>query len=217
VHNKGTVEGKTFFKEKCIVRLYRRQEKDKRMFDITFRQWPVDPENPDILPSGKKVMELQQVYYGGMSFRGVSPGWLHLDFIARSKEQLQKFPPATKWLDAADSLDILTSEGFTRKTGNATPARWIDFTGPLSAGWGGLVMFDHPNNPRYPTPLRIHPDMPYFCFAFAKDGPYPITSDVPLELTYRIIVHNGHPDRGFNEQAARDFSDPPVVILKHGR
>jgi len=217
VHNKGTVEGRTYYKEKCIVRLYNRPEHENWLLDITFRQCPVDPENAGVLPSEKKVMELQQVYYGGMSFRGVSPGWLHREFIARNKEQLEKFPSETKWLDASDSLDILTSEGFTRKSGNATPARWIDFTGPLSAGWGGLVMFDHPSNPRYPAPLRIHPDMPYFCFAFAKDGPYSVTSEKPMVLTYRIIVHNGHPDREFNEQAARDFSDPPEIIWKNDR
>jgi hypothetical protein len=211
VHNKGTVEGRTFFREKCIIRLYNRPEHDNWMFDITFRQWPVDPENPDKLPDVPVVMELQKVYYGGMSFRGVSPGWLHYDFIARNREQLAKFDRETRWMDPADSLDILTSEGFGRKSGNATPARWIDYTGPLADGWGGLVMLDNPSNIRYPTPLRIHPDMPYFCFAFAKDDAYSITGKSPLQLTYRIIVHNGRPDRDYNERVARDFTRPPEV------
>lgn len=216
VHNKGTVEGKTFFREKCIVRLYNTPDKETWMFDISFRQWPVDPENPEILPAELKVMELIKVHYGGMSFRGVSPGWLHYDFIAKNKEQLLLFDKDTRWLNPADSLDIITSEGLSRKQGNAMPARWIDYTGPLAGGWGGLVMFDNPLNLRYPTPMRIHPDMPYFCFAFAKDSSYSITSRNPLNLHYRVIVHGGHPDVAANEKYARDFTDPPLVTYKPG-
>jgi hypothetical protein len=210
-YNKGTVEGRTFFREICTVRLYNRPSDKSWMFDISYRQWPVDPESPDTLPRETKRMDLQKVYYGGMSYRGVSPGWLRYEFIARDKEQLSKFRSNTKWLDPSDSLDILTSEGYTRKNGNGTPARWIDFTGPLMKGWGGLVMFDNPSNKRYPTPLRIHPDMPYFCFAFTKDQPYLVTSDDPLTLSYRAVVHMNHPDREKNESLALDFTEPPVI------
>ena len=215
VYNKGTVSEKTFFKEICVVRLYNHADKDKWLFDLAFRQIPVDPENPSRLPVENKSMELQQIYYGGMSFRGVSPGWLHRDFIANSSYgQLSKFKEETKWLSPDDSLDILTSEGYNRKSGNETPARWIDYTGPLGDDWGGLVMFDNPSNQRYPAPLRIHPDMPYFCFAFVKDKPYTITGDASLDLTYRIIVHNDHPDKQGNEQFALDYADPPDVNWK---
>jgi hypothetical protein len=217
VYNKGSVEGRTYFKEICAVRLYNRPEQNTWMFDMMFRQWPVDPENPEVLPTEDRIMELQKVYYGGMSFRGVSPGWLYRDFIAKNEEQLKKFDKETKWLNPADSLDILTDEGYNRKNGNGIPACWIDYTGPLSDGWGGLVMFDNPSNKRYPTPLRIHPDMPYFCFAFAKDDPFTITSREPLNLTYRIVVHNGHPDKEINEQIARDFTDPPRINWKPAR
>jgi len=78
-------------------------------------------------------------------------------------------------------------------------------------------MFDHPLNKRYPTPLRIHPDMPYFCFAFAKNEPFAISSNDPLNLTYRVVVHNGRPDKETNEQLARDFTDPPRINWKPAR
>lgn len=214
VYNKGTVEGKTYFKEICIVRLYNQSKHDTWMFDMFFRQLPVDQEDPDSLPGKIKTMELQKVYYGGMSFRGVSPGWLHRDFIAQNQEQLLKFREDTKWLLPDLSLDILTSAGYDQKSGNGTPARWIDYTGPLGDKWGGLVMFDNPSNKRYPTSLRIHPDMPYFCFAFTKNDPYTITSEVSLNLTYRIVVHNGHPDKKANEQIAQDFVNPPQITWK---
>lgn len=217
IYNKGTVEGRTFFKEICTVRLYDRSEQNIWMFDLEFRQWPVNPEKPDVLPTDLRVMELQKVYYGGMSFRGVSPGWLYRDFIAKNADQLGKFDSETRWLNSSDTLEILTDEGYNRKNGNGMPARWIDYTGPLGNGWGGLVMFDHPLNKRYPTPLRIHPDMPYFCFAFAKNEPFAISSNDPLNLTYRVVVHNGRPDKKTNEQLARDFTDPPQINWKPAR
>jgi len=217
IYNKGTVEGRTFFKEISTVRLYNKPDQNTWMFDLIFRQWPVDPEKPETLPAEARVMELQKVYYGGMSFRGVSPGWLYRDFIAKNEDQLAKFDSETRWLNSSDTLDIMTDEGYNRKSGNGMPSRWIDYTGPLGNGWGGLVMFDHPLNKRYPTPLRIHPDMPYFCFAFAKNEPFAISSNDPLNLTYRVVVHNGRPDKETNEQLARDFTDPPRINWKPAR
>jgi len=217
VHNKGTVSGKTRFKEICVVRLYNQSNKDIWIFDLFFRQVPVDPNNPNQSPKEIQKMELPKVYYGGMAFRGVSPEWLHRDFIARDEKQLLKFKNDTKWLPPDVSLDILTSEGYDRKSSNGTPARWIDYTGPLGDEWGGLVMFDHPSNQRYPTPLRVHPDMPYFCYAFAKNEPYTITSEVPLNLTYRVYVHSRHPNKEVNEQIASDFVNPPKVVWQRGK
>lgn len=217
IYNKGTVEGKTFFKELCLITLYNLTGKDKYIFDIIFRQFPVDPDNPDTIPLELKTMELQKVYYGGMSFRGVSPGWLYYDYIASNKGQPEKFNAGAKWLNPGDSLYILTSEGLSRKNGNGIPARWIDYTGPLGESWGGIVMFDRPSNQRYPTPLRIHPDMPYFCFAFTKEDSYMITSETPLTLKYRIVIHEGKPDKILNEQLAHDFTDPPKVNWERKR
>jgi hypothetical protein len=214
VYNKGVFENKTFCKEICTIRIYNRQMQSTWMFDLLFREIPVDPEHPDALPGEKRTMELPQIYYGGLSFRGASPEWLRRGVVSNNKEILQKFAKDTQWLSPGDSLDILTSGGKTRKTGDGIPARWIDYTGPLGDEWGGLVVFDHPSNQRYPTPLRIHPDLPYFSYAFTKNDPYTITSEAPLNLMYRFVVHNGHPDKNANEKIASDFVDPPHVTWK---
>ena len=86
-------------------------------------------------------------------------------------------------------------------------------SGPLGNNWGGLAMFDHPSNQRYPTPVTIHSKIPYFGYAFTKNGPYTATMNEPLNLVYRILVHDGRPDRELNERISQDFANPPSVTF----
>ncbi|MDD4107795.1 MAG: PmoA family protein [Prolixibacteraceae bacterium] len=212
VHNKGTVGGdKIFFREINTIRLFNRTNENTWMFDIVSKEIPVDPDDPYLFPQSLKTMVLQKVHYGGMAFRGASPDWLRPEAISIDDE---KYTRDSIYLAPEDSLDVLTSEGHNRFTGNGTPARWIDYTGPLDKEWGGIAVFDHSVNKRYPTPLRIHPYLPYFCYAFTKDSSFIVNSDEPLELQYRFLVHNGHPDKIINEEIARDFVYPPEVIWK---
>jgi hypothetical protein len=233
VYNKGNVEGKTYFKEIWVVKVYTPSEEDIWLFDVYIRQMPIDPEKPEKIlrldaitaptplptdsekpqtpPEDAILMVLPKVYYGGMAFRGTSQ-WLRSDSqdVTRAIARGVEFKDA-KWLAPDVSLDVLTDAGRNRKSGDRKAARWIDYTGPLGDDWGGLVMFDHPSNPRYPTPLRVHPDLPYFCYAFTQNQPYIISSNEPLNLVYRFLVHNGHPNQEINERFARDFAEPPKV------
>jgi hypothetical protein len=209
--NRGSVEGKTYFKEIWVLRVYALSEEEIWLFDVDILQVPTDPQKPQSPPKEAVSMVLPKIYYGGMSFRGPSE-WLGFDSkdVARAIARGVEFK-AAKWLPPEVSLDVLTDEGGNRKSGDRSPARWIDYTGPLGDDWGGLVMFDHPSNPRYPTPLRIHPELPYFCYALVQNEPYTISSDEPLNLVYRFLIHNGHPRQQVNERFARDFVDPPKV------
>ena len=210
IYNKGVYKGNTLMREVKVIRIYAVPEEDGFLFDIYLTQMPVDPKKPKIIPTetttatvivdGKVQritkgeskssvsMELLQYNYGGMTFRGTD-----------------------EWLPKDVPVDVLTSEGKTRVNGNESEAGWVDFTGPLGDNWGGLVMFDHPINQRYPTPVRIHPDIPYFCYNFTKNGPYTVTMDNPIRLVYRFLVHNGKPDKELNERIAGDFVNPPEI------
>jgi len=211
IYNKGQAKGKTYFREMWVVRVYALSEEEIWLFDVHIRQVPTDPQRPERPPKESVSMALPKMYYGGMAFRGPS-AWLGFDSkdVARAIARGVEFKDA-KWLPPAVSLDILTDAGGDRKSGDRSPARWIDYTGPLADDWGGLVMFDHPSNPRYPTPLRVHPELPYFCYAFVQNEPYTISSDEPLNLVYRFLIHSGHPRQQVNERFARDFVDPPKV------
>jgi hypothetical protein len=210
-HNKGTVQGSTYFREIWKIRLYALPPSDIWLFDLHIRQAPVDPERPDERPSQLLSMELEKLYYGGMSFRATSD-WLRKDArdVVRALSRGVEFS-GMNWLPENVALQVLTSEGKDRTEGDRTRARWIDYTGPLGGEWGGIAMFDHPSNLRYPTPLRIHPDLPYYSWAFVQNEPYTIRGDEPLQFLYRAVVHNGRPDIESNERLAADFVEPPRV------
>jgi hypothetical protein len=140
-----------------------------------------------------RPMELLPYRYGGMAYRGPEP------FV--------------KGL-----LDVLTSEGLNRKNGDQKLARWVDLTGPISDGsdkYAGAMIADHPSNPNYPNVVRIHPtSLPFFCYVPSHDKPLTIAVDKPTVFRYRVLIHDGHPDQELNERIARDFAEPPVVVVE---
>ena len=217
IHNKGQVEGRTYFKEIWVIRVYALSEADIWLFDVNVHQVPTDPQKPESPPKKAVSMVLPKIHYGGMSFRGPSQ-WLGSDSkdVARATARGVEFKDV-KWLAPEVSLNVLTDAGGDRKSGDRSSARWIDYTGPLDGDWGGLAMFDHPSNPRYPTPLRVHPELPYFCYALVQNESYTVSSDEPLGLAYRFLVHSGHPRRQVNERLARDFVDPPKVRWRRSK
>ena len=147
------------------------------------------------VPVGGDVV-LGKKHYGGLGYRGLDA-----------------------WNGKQAPIDILTSEGHKGRAGNAKPARWVDYTGKLPNGkWGGVLFIEHPDNPRYPNRLRIHPTMPFLSTTLCASGPYTIkiNSGKPLILRYRLVLHDGRPDKALAERLAADFTHPPKAELKRG-
>lgn len=170
------------------------------LFDLRTQQTPIG-----------NAMELPKIYYGGTSFRG--PG----EWLARDSKDVQRALArgvsfeGLEWLPSGQQLDVLTSEGSDRKTGDRQAARWIDFTGPRGDGWGGVAMFDSATNPRFPTPLRIHPGLPYFSYALVQKQPFVLPVGEQLRLDYRLLAHDGRPDGKRNERLANTYTRPPKI------
>ncbi|MBM4042324.1 MAG: hypothetical protein FJ290_27855 [Planctomycetes bacterium] len=138
---------------------------------------------------------LGKLHYGGLGFRG-----------------------RDEWNEKGAIVDVLTSEGKTRKDANATKARWVDYTGRLGAeGWGGLLAIEHPANPRYPNGVRVHPSMAFFSTTLVQPDAYTIKKGEPLVLRYRLVIHDGKPDKALAERLAADFVSPPKAELKRER
>lgn len=87
-------------------------------------------------------------------------------------------------------------------------ARWIDQSGPVAPGkWGGVAMFDHPQNPSHPTGWHCRNDG-WAGASLCLDGPVTIRPGEKLRLRYRIHLHRGNADTGevarrYEEYAAR--------------
>jgi len=96
-------------------------------------------------------------------------------------------------------FQALNSEGVRDKECEHRPARWVDLTGLADGGrdlFAGLAMFDHPQNPRHPSPWRcvLEPGNGYINPAFMMREPWVIEPGAPLVLRYRVLVHDGVPD-----------------------
>lgn len=139
-----------------------------------------------------KPLELPAYRYGGMAYRGPDP------FLT-------------------GKLDVLTSEGHDRQSGDQKPARWVDLTGPVAEGstrYGGALVMDHPSNPHHPTPARIHPTtLPFLAFTPSHDTPLTIPADRPTVFRYRFVLHDGRPGQALDERLWQDFAHPPEASV----
>ena len=135
-------------------------------------------------------MHLLDYHYGGFTFRGRSI-WSKAD-----KEAFES------------PLKILTNSGETDlETANLTRCRWFAAYGEIDGRLAGIVIFNHPSSFRYPQPVRIHPEMPYFVFTPVALGGFDITADQPYQAKYRIITFDGAPDATTIEALFQQYAE----------
>jgi hypothetical protein len=72
-------------------------------------------------------------------------------------------------------------------------SRWVDYSGPSQPRTvEGLCYMDHPENPHHPSPWHVRRDG-WMEAAFNLVTPYGVGSGHPLDLRYRLLVHDGEP------------------------
>lgn len=134
---------------------------------------------------GPETLVIDEYHYGGAAFRGCEVWNLEGG--------------------AYDSLVYLeTSEGKSQIDGNHTRPEWVTMHGYTSGGYGGITMFQDPENLRYPQPVRIHPTMPYFCFAPMVLGSFTLLPGDLYRARYRLLVFDGKPNRDLIRRYASD-------------
>ncbi len=69
-------------------------------------------------------------------------------------------------------------------------AKWMDFSGPAAQGGAGVVILDHPSNPRHPTCWYPNQGYPFFSPAFLFDEPLTLKEGQTFTLRYRLWIHN---------------------------
>lgn len=105
---------------------------------------------------------------------------------------------------AAEGLTVRTGGTLTNAAGKKNEREtykqrspWLDCSGILGRLPCGIAVFDHPENPAYPTPWFTRDYGPFSPnFIFFGEDPYPITPDNPLRLRYRIYTHSGDVQTG---------------------
>jgi hypothetical protein len=143
---------------------------------------------------------LNRYHYGGLGVRG-NRAWLD----PRARGDASPDPARS------GHSDFLTSEGRHRADGNHTRPRWVDLSGQVGTAEAGVAVFDHPGNARFPQPVRLHPNKPYFSVAPVVLGDWTIAPGQTYVSRYRLVVHDGRPDRELLDRLWTDFAGPPEV------
>ena len=103
------------------------------------------------------------------------------------------------------------------RDGNQTRPEWVDFYGPLEQRPTGILVLDNPGNFRFPQPVRLHPQIPYFCFAPAVLGSFSIEPGKPYVSRYRFCVHDDKLPPEAAQRLWHDYADPPQVRVVSGK
>ncbi len=125
--------------------------------------------------------------YAGLSYRGAST----------LKDAL--FRASNGWSNALDT------------TGYGEKAAWMDMTassGESSSAQAGITIFDHPDNPRYPSPWYIwytNGQHLFFTPSLLFDGPISLRNGDKLHLKYLTYIHDGKPSEQDIKKIAEEF------------
>ena len=138
---------------------------------------------------GTSPLRINKYHYGGPAIRG-----------------------NRQWL-GAENCDFLTSEGKTRKDGNHSRPRWCDLHGKIDDVECGITILSHPDNFRFPHPVRLHPSKPYFSLSPMVLGEFEIKPRQSYRSRFRYFVHDGCLDPERADRLCHDFAHPPVVRI----
>jgi hypothetical protein len=152
----------------------------------------VDPHVIEVRSTLKCATEdplhLNEYHYGGMAFRG-----------------------ARSW--SFGKAAFLTSDGKDRESGNHTRPLWTAITGDVDDKSYTVAGMESAKNFRFPQPVRLHPDMPYFCWSPSVLGEFEIAPGKPFTSGYRFYVFNGGADKGRLDDLQREMAAPLVGKL----
>lgn len=133
---------------------------------------------------------LEKYRYGGLGFRG-----------------------SREW-NGTDGCQFITSAGKTRANGNESRGRWCWIGGKVDGRDAGIAILCAPDDFRFPQPMRIHPDMPFFCWAPEQLGAFSIVPGKGFVQRYRFVVMDGPFDRERIDQLWNDYAHPPRVEIR---
>jgi hypothetical protein len=95
---------------------------------------------------------------------------------------------------------FLLADGSTHDRVLGVPSEWCDLSGTVDGGTGGVLLLDHPANPRTPVPWygsvrnANYGEEGWSNFvnaAFLWDAPLEWPEGEPLRFRYRVVVHDG--------------------------
>lgn len=140
--------------------------------------------------AGNVPLKLPKYHYGGLGVRG-----------------------AAEW-DPRDKVRMLTSNGHDRKAGDGQKAKWVHLGGKIDGAPSGLAVLIHPDNFRFPQPLRLNPSNPQLSVAPSADGDWEIKPGSQYVSKYRVVVADGEADPATLDRLWADYATPPSIEVR---
>lgn len=151
----------------------------------------------DLISTQKNIssdtFHINEYHYGGLGIRG-NRMWNHADTLAFQS-----------------GAQFYTSEGKTRIEANHSRPVWTAMYGETENGIAGIAVFDHPVNFRHPQPIRVHPEMPYFCLAPMIEAAMLIAPGATYRSQYRMVTFDGPPNAQQLDAMWQDYAMPMIA------
>lgn len=139
----------------------------------------------DLISTQQCVMDeplkIAEYHYGAMGIRG-----------------------AAQWMNG--KATFRTSDGKDRVTGNHSRPNWVAMSGNVDGAPCGIAAMCHPTNFRAPQPVRLHPEMPYFCFAPMVAGAFEIAPGKKYVSRFRFVAFDGELDVELLDSLWKDYA-----------
>ncbi len=128
-----------------------------------------------------------------------------------------RLAPTLRLTGAVARGSARNSEGVTGKDVWGKRARWIEYSGPIGGEIVGVVIFDHPDNPRHPTwwharEYGLVAANPFGRRAFQgssqQAGDLVIQKGESIRMRYRIVIHDAAWDAKRLEAEVTDWITP---------
>ena len=128
-----------------------------------------------------------------------------------------RLAPTLRLTGGAAQGSARNSDGVTGKDVWGKRAKWIEYSGPIDGETVGVVIYDHPDNPRHPTwwharEYGLVAANPFGRRAFEgkrqQAGDLVIQKGESIHLRYRIVIHDGAWDVKRLEAAFAEWITP---------
>lgn len=118
----------------------------------------------------------------------------------------------------AQTSQVLTSEGKTRKDADSTRARWVKISGTTAKGKAGMLIMNYPDNFDSPEPLRVWPENMeggelMFNYTPTRMKSWQLYPGARYQLKYRVMVYSGDITTAEAEAAWEEYVHPPEVNI----
>ncbi len=116
--------------------------------------------------------------------------------------------------DLVEKVRMLTSNGDDRLKGDSTKGKRAHIGGEVDGQATGIAVLLHPDNFRFPQPLRLNPKNPQLCIVPSQDGDRSIEPGNPYVSKYRFIVFDGVADAAMLDGAWKCYAEPLKVVVE---